>query len=424
MSLIEKISNWTRPHTAKPALEFFKYLGPGLLVTVGFIDPGNWASNVAAGAGYGYALLWMVTLSTIMLVVLQHNVAHLGIATGLCLSEAASRYLRPFASRGILISAMLAAVSTALAELLGAAIGLHLLFPHIPLVIGVALALLFVGGMLLGRSYRKIERWIIAFVSIIGISFLFELHLVQVQWPAAAAGWVVPAIPSGALPIVMAVLGAVVMPHNLFLHSEIIQSRQWNLEDDVIIRKQLNYEYLDTLVAMIIGWAINSAMILLAAATFFTHGTVVNDIAQASHLLHPLLGSAASIVFALALLVAGLASSVTAGMAGGSIFAGIWQEPYNSKDHHTRLGIGLTLIPAALIILLIGEKHAFMGLIISQVLLSVQLPITIFTQIRLTSSQVVMGTHANPPALKVTLWIIGLVVTGFNVALLWDLLKG
>lgn len=408
-------------HAIKPNLEFIKYLGPGLLVTVGFIDPGNWASNLAAGADYGYALLWMVTLSTIMLVVLQHNVAHLGIATGLCLSESASQHLKPITSRLVLFSAMLASVSTALAELLGAAIGIHMLFPRIPLPIAVLFSLLFVILMLFSNSYRKVERWIIGFVSLIGISFLFELHLVKINWSAAAAGWVIPDIPLGSLPIIMAVLGAVVMPHNLFLHSEIIQSRQWNLEDEKLINKQLKYEYADTLVAMIVGWAINSAMILLAAATFFVHKTPVNTLEQAQHLLRPLVGDNASMVFAFALMLAGLASSVTAAMAGGSIFAGIFGEPFNVKDIHTKVGIALTLIPAALIILLIQDR-LFMGLIVSQILLSVQLPITIFTQIYLTSSKKVMGTHANSPALKVTLWVIGLIVSGLNVALLWDLL--
>jgi len=154
------------------ALEIMKYIGPGFLVTVGFIDPGNWASNFAAGASYGYTLLWMITLSTIMLIVLQHNAAHLGISTGLCLSEAATLYMKPWVSRSLLLSAVSASVSTALAEILGAAIGLNLLF-HIPIRFGTFIVLVFVIWMLFANTYRKLERWIIAFVSIIGLSFLF-----------------------------------------------------------------------------------------------------------------------------------------------------------------------------------------------------------------------------------------------------------
>src|SRR5665648_987521 len=162
-------------------LEILKFLGPGLLVTVGFIDPGNWASNLGAGAQFGYTLLWMVTLSTIMLIMLQHNVAHLGIATGLCLSEAATLHTRPWVSRSILGSAMVASVSTSLAEILGGAIALQMLF-GIPIAAGAILVVIFVGIMLVTNSYALIEKIIIAFVSIIGLSFLYELSLVDIDW--------------------------------------------------------------------------------------------------------------------------------------------------------------------------------------------------------------------------------------------------
>lgn len=401
-------------HFAKAA-DFLKYVGPGLLVTVGFIDPGNWASNIAAGSKYGYTLLWMVTLSTLMLIVLQHNAAHLGIVTGKCMSEAATEYMRPWLKNTVLITAVGASISTALAEILGAAIALNMLL-HLPLKIGTLLTLAVVLVLQFTNSYQKIEKIIIGFVSLIGLSFLFEISIVHNDWSAAAAGWVTPAFPSGSIVVIMSVLGAVVMPHNLFLHSEIIQSRQWNLQDETVIRRQLKYEFGDTLLSMGIGWAINSAMILMAAATFFTSRTVVDDLAQAEVMLRPLLGNAAGLVFAVALLFAGLSSSITAGMAGGSIFAGIFAEPYNIKDIHSKTGVLLTMVPAALIIFLI--RSPFDGLIYSQMLLSIQLPITIFTQIYLTSSPKVMGRHANSKLDKVLLWIIGLIVTILNVALL------
>src|SRR5512133_2556973 len=223
--------------------DLLKYLGPGLLVTVGFIDPGNWASNLAAGANFGYLLLWMVTFSTIMLIILQHNVAHLGIATGLCLSEAATKFIRPRYSKVILSTAVLASISTSLAEILGGAIALNMLFA-IPIRAGSVLVVAFVMIMLFTNGYRMIEKWIIAFVSVIGLSFVYELSLVQIDWNSAMHAWVTPHFPKGSMVIIMSVLGAVVMPHNLFLHSEIIQSRQWNLEDDKTIKKQLNYEFL------------------------------------------------------------------------------------------------------------------------------------------------------------------------------------
>lgn len=400
-------------------LEIFKYIGPGLLVTVGFIDPGNWASNLAAGANYGYALLWMVTLSTLMLILLQHNVAHLGIATGLCLSEAATTYLKPVYSKFLLSSAMLASISTSLAEILGGAIALYMLF-NVPIRAGAILVTIFVLIMLYTNSYRKIEKWIIAFVSIIGLSFLYELSLVNVDWNSALAGWVTPSFPKGSMIVIMSVLGAVVMPHNLFLHSEIIQSRQWNLKDDKIIKKQLKYEFFDTLLSMLIGWAINSAMILLAATTFFASKTPVSELQQANQLLTPLLGNNAAIIFAVALLFAGIASTITSGMAAGSIFAGMYKEPYDIKDNHSRLGVAVSLVIALGIIFFISNP--FKGLIYSQMFLSIQLPFTIFLQVYLTSSSKVMGKYKNSNFSKILLYSLGVIVTLLNIALLVSLL--
>ena len=412
--------NWLKQEH-KPVfsgLEIIKYIGPGLLVTVGFIDPGNWASNLAAGSSYGYTLLWMVTLSTIMLILLQHNVAHLGIATGLCLSEAANKFLRPGFSRPLLFSAMLASVSTSLAEILGGAIALQLLF-KIPVKIGSVLVLALVVFLLLSNTYRRLEKWIIGFVSLIGISFIYELVIADVSWKDAVVGWVNPVIPNGAIVIVMSVLGAVVMPHNLFLHSEIIQSRQWNLKDENIIRKQLKFEFADTLLSMIVGWGINSAMIIMAAATFYKHQVQVGELQQAKDMLIPLLGKASSLIFAFALLLSGISSTITSGMAGGSIFAGFFGEPLDFKDNHSRLGMYISLISATIIIFFISDP--FKGLIISQMILSMQLPFTIFLQLYLTSSKKVMGKYANTKWTFFLLVIIGLVVTYLNIRLLFNL---
>jgi manganese transport protein len=403
------------------ALDIFKYIGPGLLVTVGFIDPGNWAANIGTGSEFGYTLLWVVSLSTIMLIVLQHNVAHLGIATGLCLSEAATIYLKPWVSKSVLSFAVVASVSTSLAEILGGAIALNMLF-DVSIKISAILVTIFVMIMLFSNSYKKIERWIIGFVSIIGLSFLYELFLVKVDWLQAGISWVKPSFPEGSILLIMSVMGAVVMPHNLFLHSEIIQSRQWNLKDEKIIKKQLKFEFADTLFSMIIGWAINSAMILLAAATFFAKGQKVDELQQAKRLLEPLLGSNASVVFAVALLFAGVASSITSGMAGGSIVSGMYSEPYDVKDNHSRIGVIISLLGALILIFFIGDP--FKGLILSQVFLSIQLPFTIAIQIYLTSSKKVMGKYANSRFLTGLLLVIAGVVTFLNLKLLFDFLKG
>ena len=362
-------------------LDVFRYIGPGLLVTVGFIDPGNWASNFAAGSEFGYSLLWVVTLSTIMLIILQHNVAHLGIVTGLCLSEAATQYTPKWVSRPILGTAVLASISTSLAEILGGAIALEMLL-DIPIVWGAVLTTVFVSIMLFTNSYKKIERSIIAFVSVIGLSFIYELFLVDIDWPMAVEGWVTPAIPKGSMLIIMSVLGAVVMPHNLFLHSEVIQSHEYNKQDTASIKKVLKYELFDTLFSMIIGWAINSAMILLAAATFFKSGIQVEELQQAKSLLEPLLGSNAAI------------------------------------DSHSQVGVILSLGIALLLIFFIGDP--FKGLIISQMVLSIQLPFTVFLQVGLTSSRKVMGDYVNSKWSTFVLYTIAVIVTVLNIMLLFS----
>ena len=399
-------------------LDVFRYIGPGLLVTVGFIDPGNWASNFAAGSEFGYSLLWVVTLSTVMLIILQHNVAHLGIVTGLCLSEAATQYTPKWVSRPILGTAVLASISTSLAEILGGAIALQMLL-DIPIIWGSVLTTVFVSIMLFTNSYKKIERAIIAFVSVIGLSFIYELFLVKIDWPVAVQGWVTPSFPEGSMLIIMSVLGAVVMPHNLFLHSEVIQSREWNLEDESVIKKQLKYEFYDTLLSMVIGWAINSAMIILAASTFFKQNIAVDELDQAQQLLVPLVGNNAGVIFAAALLLAGISSTITSGIAGASIFAGFYGEAYNHTDLHSKLGVLLSFVPALAIIFLIGDP--FKGLILSQMLLSVQLPITVFTQVYLTSSKKVMGVYANSRSTTIILLLLGTMVTVLNIALLISL---
>ena len=401
------------------AIDFIKYIGPGLLVTVGFIDPGNWASNLAAGSDYGYKLLWMVTLSTIMLILLQHNAAHLGIATGDCLSEAAAKHLKPAVSLTVLSTAVLASVSTAMAEVLGGAIALQLLF-NIPIKIGAIMIALLVLWMLFSNSYRRLEKWIIGFVSIIGASFIYELGLVDISWIDVGKSLVTPSFPDASMPIIMSVLGAVVMPHNLYLHSEIIQSRQWNKEDNALIERQLKYEFADTLFSMVIGWAINSAMIILAASAFFSGHIRVSELTQAQQLLGPLLGKGAAVIFGIALLLAGISSATTAGMAGGSITAGMFKEPYDIKDIHTKIGTGGVLCLATVLIFLISDP--FKGLVYSQMFLSIQLPATIFMQVFLTSSEKVMGRYKNSVFGRTMLLLTGIIVTALNVALLISLI--
>lgn len=396
-------------------LEIMRHIGPGLLVTVGFIDPGNWASNMAAGSQFGYSLLWVVTLSTIMLIVLQHNAAHLGIATGMCLAEATSRFLPRLLGRAILGTAYLACVATAMAEVLGGAVALQMLF-GLPLRFGCVVVAAASMTMLLTSSYKQAERWIIAFVSVVGLSFLAELAMVEVDWPRAAVSWATPSMPAGSTATVVSILGAVVMPHNLFLHSEIIQSMHFEDRGQKVVEERLRYELLDTLFSMGIGWAINSAMVILAATTFFSRGVVVEDLAAAAATLSPIVGPASSVIFAVALLFAGLSSSVTAGMAAGAVTAGMFGEEYDIHDRHSSIGVALCFAGAVAACLCVED--AFAGLVWSQALLSLQLPVTVFLLIRLTSSRKVMGRYANSRPLTATLVAIGVVVTALDAALL------
>lgn len=356
----------------------------------------------------------MVTLSTFMLIVLQHNAAHLGIVTGECLAEAMTRFLPRRVAIPVLFSAFGASVMTSMAEILGGAIALRMLF-GLPIILGSVLVTAFVLIMLISNSYGKIQRWIIGFVSLIGLSFFYELYLAQPDWAASAAGWVTPSFPEGSLPVIMSVLGAVVMPHNLFLHSEIIQSRQWHKQDDRQIQQRLKFEFLDTLLSMGVGWAINSAMIILAAAAFWAVGTRVVELEQAEELLRPLLGSHAAVIFAVALLMAGIASSVTSGMAGGIMTAGMAGEAYNIRDKHSLVGVVASLLLGMALIWLTADP--FQGLLISQMLLSVQLPVTMITQVWLTSSPRVMGKYANSRGTKGLLIGLTTVVTVLNVLL-------
>ena len=293
-----------------------------------------------------------------------------------------------------------------MAEVLGGAIALQMLF-GLPVRAGCVIVAAASIVMLMTSSYKRAERWIIAFVGVVGLSFLAELLLVKVDWPQAATSWITPSMPTGSVAIIVSVLGAVVMPHNLFLHSEVIQSMHFEGQGEQVIEERLHYELFDTLFSMGVGWAINSAMVILAATTFFAHGIVVDDLAVAAATLSPILGPASSTIFAVALLFAGISSSVT---------AGIFDEEYDIHDRHSSIGVAACFVGAVAACLIV--PNPFEGLIWSQALLSLQLPITVFVLIRLTSSPRVMGKYANSRPLNALLVGIGFIVTILDIVLL------
>ena len=302
-----------------------------------------------------------------------------------------------------------------MAEVLGGAVALQMLF-GLPLRAGCLIVAATSMAMLLTSSYKKAERWIIAFVSVVGLSFLAELAMVTVDWQQATTAWVTPSVPTGSVPVVTSILGAVVMPHNLFLHSEVIQSIRFEGQGEKVIEQRLRYELFDTLLSMGVGWAINSAMVILAATTFFSRGIVVDDLAAAAATLSPILGPASSTIFAVALLFAGLSSSVTAGMAAGTVTAGMFGEEYDIHDRHSSVGVALCF--AGAVATCFAVRDAFAGLVWSQALLSLQLPITVFLLIWLTSSRRVMGRYANSRPLTALLLSIGIAVTALDITLL------
>lgn len=396
-------------------LELLKYLGPGFLVTVGFIDPGNWATNIAAGSEFGYTLLWVITLSTLMLIFLQHMSAHLGIVKGECLAESCRRWFPNWANYLFGGSIMAACIATALAEFLGASIGLTILFGF-PLYLSAIISGSFILALVTIQKYDQIEHIIISFVSIIGFCYLLELYIVGPEWQAAAKASVIPKLDSSAIFIAMGMLGAVVMPHNIYLHSEVIQKRNWSATTDARKRQLLRYEFLDTLLAMGTGWLINSAMIVVAAAVFFKNEIMVTDVAQAAETLRPLAGGLSELLFAIALVCAGISSSITACLAGGTVFTGFLGKEIDTQKTWFRGGVLLTALPAIIIIMFLSDTYN--ALIWSQVILSLQLPFTIIPLILLTRSKKVMGEYANGHFENFLLYLCGGIIIFLNILLL------
>ena len=403
---------------ARTFRQALSYLGPGFIVTVGFIDPGNWATNTAAGSEFGYDLLWVVTLSTFVLILWQHISAHLGIAKGKCLAEAVHEHITLLPAAVYGITAVLACVATAMAEILGAAIGLYILL-RIPLKIGAIVATVFVGLMIWSQRYRSVEKLIIGFVTAVGLCYLVELLLVKPDWGQAGVHLVVPKLNSQSIVTAMAVLGAVVMPHNIYLHSEVIQSRQWKAASEAETRRLLRFEFADTLVAMLAGLVINAAMVVVAAAVFHPQGLHVSQLPQAAETLRPLAGPIATVLFGVGLLFAGTASSVTAGIAGGTTLSGYLGRSTDLRSTPFRIGVLLTLVPACVVVMLIRDP--LRALIASQVCLSVQLPFTMLPLFLLTASKRVMGKYANGWLENLGLALTGLLTLFLNALLVWQL---
>jgi manganese transport protein len=396
--------------------ELFRYLGPGFIVTIGFIDPGNWATNMAGGSQFGYDLLWVISLSTLMLIFLQHIAARLGIVTGRSLAV----NVRAHFSRPLVwlfgITMVPALVATSLAEILGAALGFQILL-HIPVLVGAPLTLLIVTLAIVGQRYDQLERLIIVFLALIAGAYIVELFIVHPAWATAAPRWVVPNLSGSSILVAMGMLGAIVMPHNIYLHSNTIQSREWDFGGGDQTRL-MRFELVDTTLSMAMGWLVNSAMILVAAAVFFRHGVTVTSIKQASTTLDPLAGPLAQFLFGLALLVAGLSSSITSSLATANVVTGYLGRPEDPHSRAYKVSLVTMAIPA--VVLIMAGLNAFRALIISQVVLSIQLPLTIAPLLVLARRRSVMGGMRMGRVAAATGWLVAAIIIGLNVFLLYQ----
>ena len=403
-----------------PLKTLFSFLGPGFLVTVGFIDPGNWATNIEGGSKFGYELLWVITLSTIMLIVIQNMAAKLGISTGKSLAVNIKQRFSLPVSAFLGLTIVLACVATDVAELLGGAIGFNLLF-GMPLWLGALLTVLLEVFLIVSQRYHRIEAIIMGFLGIIGLCYLVEILIVKPDWMELAPAMVVPKINRSSIYVAMAILGAVVMPHNIFLHSNVIHSRKWGISEDEKM-SLLRYEKIDTLSAMLLGWVVNSAMIIVAAAVFCRHQVMVDSIEQASATSRPLAGPLAGFLFAVALVFAGVGSSVTSSMAEVNVITGFLGKPEDPRTLLYRTSVFVTAIPSFMIILL--AMDTFRILIFSQVVLSIQLPFTLVPLLILCRDRKLMGRFRSSRAEFAAAAVISSVVIILNVYLLYSTIAG
>lgn len=404
------------------------FAGPGYLVAVGYMDPGNWATDLAGGSQFGYRLLSVILISNLMAVLLQGLASKLGIVTGRDLAQACrDHYSRPVALM-LWVLCELAIAACDLAEVIGTAIALNLLF-DIPLPWGVALTALDVLIVLFlqHKGFRLLEALVIALVMVVGLCFLFELFISRPELAEVAKGF----MPSteivrnrDMLYIAIGILGATVMPHNLYLHSSIVQTRKYE-ESSEGKREAVRFAFLDSTIALSLALFINAAILIVAAATFHTSGnTQVAEIQDAYKLLSPLLGvGAASAVFALALLASGQNSTLTGTLAGQIVMEGflnIRMRPWLRR----LLTRAIAIVPAAITAILYGESGTARLLILSQVVLSLQLSFAVFPLVMFTSDKVKMGEFVNPAWLKSLAYLVATVIATLNVWLLVQTVGG
>ncbi len=398
----------------------FAFAGPAYLISVGYMDPGNWATDLEGGARFGYQLLWVLVLSNLMAILLQTLSARLGIVTQRDLAQACRESYPQLVSNSLWVLCEIAIAACDLAEVLGAAIGLNLLF-HIPLLAGVLLTAADTLLVLWFTRFgiRVVEAVILSLVTVITGCFLLELWFARPAMAQVVTG-LLPRLNDESLYVAIGMLGATVMPHNLYLHSSLVQTRRLRAGDVDAKRSACHYNLVDSAVALNGAMIVNAAILILAAAVFHERGVVVTEIQQAHQLLAPLLGTAAaSALFAIALLASGQSSTLTGTLAGQVVMEGFVNlriRPWLRR----LLTRSLAIIPAAGTIYYLGEQGTYQLLILSQVILSLQLPFAVIPLVRFTSDRTRMGDLVNPKWVQLLAWSTSILILGLNARLVYD----
>ncbi len=407
---------------------FLSFAGPGLLVSVGYMDPGNWATDIAGGAKFGYSLLWVILASNLCAITLQTLCVRLGVATGHDLARACREYFSKPASFALWILAEIAIIACDLAEVIGSAVAIKLLSGgRIPLEWGVLITgldvIVLLGALKFG--FRKLEAIILSLVATIALCFAVQIFFARPDWAGVAGGTFVPSMPSGeAFALSLGILGATVMPHNLYLHSSLVNTRRFGqaISDKA---RAIKWNTLDTLLSLGAAFFVNAAILIVASATFHANGHFdVAELEDAYHLLAPLLSAPiAATAFAIALLASGQSSTITGTLAGQIVmegFLGFKIAPWLRRI----ISRGLAIVPALFLIHASGGKNTNGLLILSQIILAMQLPFAIFPLVMFTSSRAKMGEFVNPFWLKWTGYAIAVAISGLNVYLLIQTVQG
>ena len=397
------------------------FMGPAYLISVGYMDPGNWATDIAGGSQFGYQLIWVLLMSNIMALLLQSLSVRLGVVRGRDLAQACRETYSKPVNFILYLLAEVAIIATDLAEVVGMAIGLQLLF-HIPLIWGVLLTFTdtFILLFLINKGMRKMEAFILALVGVIGLAFFVEMVFAQPDMTELARGFI-PNIPnSSALYIAIGIIGATVMPHNLYLHSSLVQTRNFK-RTRVDIRSALRFNFLDSAVALNMAFFVNAAILILAAATFYQAGMFhVTEIQDAYKFLAPLMGTKwAAILFAVALIASGQSSTLTGTLAGQIVMEGFINfriQPW-ARRMITR---SLAIIPAIVTLLYFGESYTGKLLVLSQVVLSMQLGFAVVPLIHFVSDKTSMGKFVIKLPLKIISWLIALIIITLNIKLVFE----